>query len=99
MAIQIPEGFTAHHGGECPCPGKPADVMFFDGRIINACVQMKNASGWSWSHHDPIHAADIAAYRIARCPACKNGDDGLDTPRGCPECGGSGERDLSINPF
>lgn len=68
MAIQIPEGFTAHLGGECPCPGQAADVMFFDGHISEACPQMPKADGWNWLHHDPVHPADIAAYRVVPAP-------------------------------
>lgn len=69
QTIEIPEGFTRWHGekDECPCPGQPADVMFRDGHISKACVQMRNASGWNWKHSGH-RTGDIVAYRVIENP-------------------------------
>lgn len=59
----IPEGFTPFDGNECPCPGQPADVMFRDGHVSRACVQMPKADGWHWgrTRHPK---GEISAYRV-----------------------------------
>jgi hypothetical protein len=65
QTIEIPAGFTRWDGEEnkCPCPGKAADVMFRDGHISAACVQMPKADGWNWKHSGH-RTGDIVAYRI-----------------------------------
>lgn len=67
MSIQIPEGFTAHQSTECPCPCQAADVMFEDGHISRACVQMPKADGWFWGH-STTPTANIVAYRVIENP-------------------------------
>lgn len=37
---------------------------------------------------------------VIQCPTCKGtGDVGDESPRGCPECAGSGKRDHVLNPI
>lgn len=65
----LPDGWTSWKGetGECPCPGQPVDVMFEDGHVSMACVQMPRADGWYW-RHSKNPAASIIAYRISSNP-------------------------------
>lgn len=69
LTIEIPEGFVRWDGkkDECPCPGQPADVMFADGHISKACVQMRKADGWCWNHSGH-RRGDIVAYRVITNP-------------------------------
>jgi hypothetical protein len=60
------DGWTIWEGGKCPCAGQAADVMFRNGDVSRACIQMPRAEGWSWRHRG--HGSDIIAYRIAERP-------------------------------
>lgn len=42
----------------------------------------------------------LTLLAVIQCPTCNgSGDVGDDSPRGCPECAGSGKRDHVINPI
>lgn len=61
----LPKGWTRWHGEttECPCPGLPADVMFADGHVQRACVQLPKADDWYWKHGRSL-SSNIIAYRV-----------------------------------
>ena len=59
----IPEGFTAYHGGDCPVDacGVMVEVIFRDGDR-----DKRNAGVFRWSHYSC--GSDVIAYRVVREP-------------------------------
>lgn len=64
-AVQIPEGFTAWEGGECPVPlGTPLIVVHRDGDVLNATAGKGVAADWQRTEYP--EDGDIIAYRIVQ---------------------------------
>lgn len=70
-AIDIPEGFIAWHGGECPVPkGTMIDVIYRDGaKLCNipALTKLDSIREATWAFWDNDGATnDIVAYRVVQ---------------------------------
>lgn len=63
-APSIPSDFTPHLGGECPIPRRFANMLFRNGKMVEASGPARfTCDVWRWTHFSPPHEYDVIAYK------------------------------------